>query len=353
MSLYKSCSLLIITIIVSTLVYTQSSKPKELDTPHPFSFSEIEPFSNLIQKPHFIKAQDGIPLAYYPFLPLQPKAIIIFYHGSGLWSNGPYQHMAQELSNNQIATYLTDIRGHGNSGGPRGDAPSTQQVWDDINTLINIARTTHPQTPIFLAGHSSGAGLILNYSAYREHPEIQGYLFLSPFLGGRSSANRTHKNPAANFVKDVRLWAIIPHVITGGRLFNHTSAIFFNYPTWVYEQDPLVLPSYSCAMSAATSPSDAKILFSNLNKPFGLIIGSKDEQFLPKETLAYGALAERVYNQSTMEIIENATHLSSIIAAPVYFNKTIENIYQPHDEAFFSVPLGDSQVAIHLGKKTK
>lgn len=324
MSSYKHYSLFIIALVTGTLICTQILKPKQPDNPHPFSFKEIEQFFNLIQKPHFVNAQDGTSIAYYSFLPQKPKAVVIFYHGSGLWSNGPYQHMAQELSNNQIATYLTDIRGHGNSGGPRGDAPSAQQVWEDTTTLINLIRTTHPQTPIFLAGHSSGAGLILNYNAYLEHPEVQGYLFLSPFLGGRSSANRTHKNPASNFVKDVRLWAIIPHAITGGRLFNHTPAIFFNYPTWIYEQDPLVLSSYTCSMSAATSPSDAKTLFANLNKPFGLFIGSNDEQFLPEETLTYGAYASKVHDLSTMEIIENATHLSAILAAPTYFNNTID-----------------------------
>jgi alpha-beta hydrolase superfamily lysophospholipase len=319
--------LLIIAIIFAISLYGFFSNTHMITNPHPFSFAVLEQYSATLQDPHFVTTSDGIQLAYYPFSLTTPKAVIIFYHGGGLWSNGLYQYMAQELRNNyNIATYLVDIRGSGNSGGPRGDAPSAECVWQDIDAIIHLAHTEHPHTPIFLAGHSSGAGLVLNYSSFKQHPDVTGYLLLSPFLGGRNSANREHKDPAQRFIKDIKLWAIILNALSKGYLFNHTPALFFNYPAWLYEQDPLLLQYYTCAMATATSPHDAQQQFVQLNKPFGLFVGSEDEQFLPQETIAHAKYAEQLQTSSVAEIIDGATHLSAIIAAPAYFNKAIEHI---------------------------
>jgi acylglycerol lipase len=81
------------------------------------------------KQPLFIKASDGSKLAYYEYMPKSPKAIILFYHGAGFYSSALYQNFAKELAEKySIGCYLFDIRGHGNSEGTRGDAPSINQV---------------------------------------------------------------------------------------------------------------------------------------------------------------------------------------------------------------------------------
>ncbi|MEK8128701.1 alpha/beta hydrolase [Paenibacillus filicis] len=73
----------------------------------------------------FVESGDHVRLAYRAYTPANPKAVVIFYHGSGANSAAGYQPIGEELSQAYgIATYLPDIRGHGMSGGPRGDAPS-------------------------------------------------------------------------------------------------------------------------------------------------------------------------------------------------------------------------------------
>ena len=75
--------------------------------------------------------------------------------------------MAEQLCQKyQIATYLFDIRGHGQSGGERGHTPYIHQVWDDISSAIIFLKQNYGDIPLYLGGHSSGAGLILNYAAW-------------------------------------------------------------------------------------------------------------------------------------------------------------------------------------------
>jgi acylglycerol lipase len=122
---------------------------------------------SVINPVEFIQADDGIKLAFRAYLPINqndqtPDAILVFYHGGGAHSAAGYQHLAQGLQEfYNIGVYQPDIRGHGESQGKRGDAPNSEQVWQDINTIINYVTMEHPNTQIYLGGHSSGAGLVV------------------------------------------------------------------------------------------------------------------------------------------------------------------------------------------------
>lgn len=282
-----------------------------------FSFTLLDSLTDAItHEPQYLKASDGILLAYYPFMPTQPHAIIIFYHGGGAWSSKLYQAMAQRLMQNyQIGTYLVDIRGHGNSEGPRGDTPSPQQVWQDITTMIDVVKKKHPDTSLFLGGHSSGAGLVLNYAGWEQHAKISGYLFLAPFLGSTSQTSYEHKDPQKRFIKKVRLLPLLLNAITNGALYAHTPVIFFNYSEEQLRNDPLLLTSYTCAMAQAVTPQQPKKLFAQLHKPFLLAIGSQDEQFIPHKIVAFKEYAYHVKDNSYATIIPHATHLSIVLDA--------------------------------------
>ena len=94
-----------------------------------------------------------------------------------------YHHLGEGLSAEfPIAVYTPDIRGHGYSDGDRGDTPTVDQVWEDVNTMVKQARTKYPKLPLFIGGHSGGAGLALNYSSYEKKAEIDGYVFSLPTL---------------------------------------------------------------------------------------------------------------------------------------------------------------------------
>jgi alpha-beta hydrolase superfamily lysophospholipase len=74
-----------------------------------------------------------------------------------------------------------DLRGHGRSGGLRGDTPSYETLLDDIDGLMEWVQTTHRRLPVFLYGHSLGGGLVLNYTL-RRRPRLRGVVATSPWL---------------------------------------------------------------------------------------------------------------------------------------------------------------------------
>lgn len=282
--------------------------------PAPFSFIfpkhvDIHP----IKKSHYVGASDGVQLAYYDFINPQASHSIIFYHGAGAWSMNLYQYMAQQISQKYpVNVYLFDIRGHGNSGGPRGDASSKDQVFHDVSTSIDFVHQSNPHLPIVLGGHSSGAGLVLNYSGWHKHPHVKGYLLEAPFLGNQSGALYEHSDPERHFIKRIRLFFLIINALTGGYFFDNTHVIFFNYPDEERNKDHNLLESYTCSMTCATTPYNSKDLFKEIDKPFMLLAAGKDEQFIPSKILEHADYAEHVKKKSRAMCLEESTHLSIV-----------------------------------------
>jgi pimeloyl-ACP methyl ester carboxylesterase len=220
----------------------------------PFSFTEIQKIPDFpLQKPSFFTTLDDCRLAYYSFIPPVPKAIVIFYPGAGLYGNRIHQWIGKQLQKHAIGAYIIDIRGHGLSGGDRGDAPTIQSVWDDISTVIERVQAQHPEVPIYLAGHSSGAGLLLNYGVWPQHKFVNGLILLAPYLGPNSGTLKEHEDPDLQFTKKIRNWVYLIAGLTGGQLCAHIPAVYFNYPQFVFN-DPKIVRYYTYTMSAATTP---------------------------------------------------------------------------------------------------
>lgn len=281
----------------------------------PFSFTEINALESFtLQKPTFVKTHDGINLAYYTFLPKNPKAVVIFYHGGGLYTNKTYQWVGKELQNKfNIASYMVDIRGHGYSEGERGDSPSINAVFRDVDSIVSVAKFNFPNKPLFLCGHSSGAGLIINYAAHTQHTSENGYIFLAPYLGPKSDTAKEHKNSEVSFIKSIRPWVYILGAIFPNSFITHCKAVFFNYPKEILKSDPLILPWYTYVMSCATTPYEIEVLLKKIEKPVGLYIGEHDEQFIPEKVISYKSLINAPVKE---KIIENVGHLSILLKAP-------------------------------------
>lgn len=109
-----------------------------------------------------------------------PVASVCLVHGLGEHS-GRYDHLAQHLTQNRYAFQGFDLRGHGRSGGKRGDTPSYEALMADIDLALANAKSHWPGLPVFLYGHSLGGNLVLNY-ALRRKPELAGVISTSPWL---------------------------------------------------------------------------------------------------------------------------------------------------------------------------
>jgi alpha-beta hydrolase superfamily lysophospholipase len=251
----------------------------------------------------YVHASDGTPLAYFAFLPAKPVASLVFYHGSGAHSTAGYLPLGRDLAERYaVATYLVDIRGHGSSGGPRGDAPGVGQVWDDTRTVVDFVHAQHPDVPEYVGGHSAGAALVLN-SVARLDRTVAGYVLLAPDFGLRSGTTR--QSGASNFVT-VCQRPFVAHAVTGGVLDAHAPAIGFAYTEAQIRSAGLV-PRYTVTMALALGGERSASILAGLDRPLGVWIGSLDEVFDPAKVLDYAASAGGT--ELTREEITGADHL--------------------------------------------
>jgi len=86
---------------------------------------------------------------------------------------GRYIHVAQFLNENGFAVVAYDLPGHGNTPGKRGHVDTYDILLDSVHTLLDFMRAQHPDTPVFLFGHSIGGNILANF-LIRRKPDIQG-----------------------------------------------------------------------------------------------------------------------------------------------------------------------------------
>ena len=126
-------------------------------------------------------SNDGVELYAQKWDPdSDPKALICLVHGLGEHS-GRYRHWAEKLNEAGYALLAFDLRGHGKSGGPRGDTPSFDHFADDLSILLTTGEELYPGLPRFLYGHSLG-GLITLYYLIQRQPSLKGSIVTSPGL---------------------------------------------------------------------------------------------------------------------------------------------------------------------------
>ncbi|MDT9000881.1 alpha/beta hydrolase [Paucibacter sp. APW11] len=110
-----------------------------------------------------LKTDDGIPLHWRQWSKpgLDPaRGTVLIVHGLGEHI-GRYEHVAAKLNNWGWHVLGYDQRGHGASGGARGDLPHGQRFAQDLALVIDEVRADPllGQGPLVLLGHSMG-GLV-------------------------------------------------------------------------------------------------------------------------------------------------------------------------------------------------
>ena len=111
-------------------------------------------------------------------LPEPIRAEVVVTHGLGEHS-GRYAHVAEALSRHGFRMWGYDLRGHGRSDGPRGDARRYALLLEDLDLVR--AQAARSGRPLFLLGHSMGAQITLNYLLSRTI-DCRGAVIASPWL---------------------------------------------------------------------------------------------------------------------------------------------------------------------------
>ncbi|MCA0175141.1 MAG: alpha/beta hydrolase [Proteobacteria bacterium] len=93
----------------------------------------------------------------------QPRGTLLIVHGLGEHAGRYAPHVAAQFAAAGWQVVGYDQRGHGRSGGPRGDLPAAppaaQWLQQDLATVIDALRAASLPRPLVLLGHSMG-GLV-------------------------------------------------------------------------------------------------------------------------------------------------------------------------------------------------
>ncbi|TAE54677.1 MAG: alpha/beta hydrolase [Nostocales cyanobacterium] len=132
-----------------------------------------------------LKGVGGIDLYYQNWNPGgKVKGILILIHGLGGHS-GLYGNIIKHLIPEKYSIYALDLRGHGQSPGKRGYINNWAEYRDDVRAFVKMVKKQHPESPIFLYGHSMGGMIVLEYIL--RYPEdksaLQGVIAVAPSVG--------------------------------------------------------------------------------------------------------------------------------------------------------------------------
>lgn len=136
---------------------------------------------------HSLAAADGTQL-FVADWPLDAVAAtgkgVVLMHGLGEHS-GRYAHVARFFNECGYSVRSYDHRGHGRSGGARGDVPDAETMVQDAKLAIDDFARDFAAPPLLL-GHSMG-GLFAAYYATRALSPLSGLILSSPALSIRLS----------------------------------------------------------------------------------------------------------------------------------------------------------------------
>ncbi len=115
----------------------------------------------------------------------EARAVVVIAHGASEHS-GRYRYVVERLVPEGFAVYAVDHRGHGKSPGGRAQIERMRLVVEDLDHLVDHARTTHPGRQLFLLGHSMGGLIAITYAIV--HQEKLDGLALSAPLAAMEAA---------------------------------------------------------------------------------------------------------------------------------------------------------------------
>jgi alpha-beta hydrolase superfamily lysophospholipase len=123
----------------------------------------MNPAAGRIEAESFtFSSRDGLSLAGRLYPAASPRAWIVAVPGHGEHA-GRYAAFAESAAARGFSTIVSDLRGHGLSGGPRGHTPSWVALRADLAKLLSEARARAKGLPLVLFGHSMGGVIVLDY----------------------------------------------------------------------------------------------------------------------------------------------------------------------------------------------
>jgi len=126
---------------------------------------------------------DGSELFYRAWLPEKPPQQALFLFHRGHEHSGRFLDVVNQLALADTAVFAWDARGHGESPGDRGYAPSFGTVVKDIDFFVRTLTRDHriPLANVVVLGHSIGAVAVATW-VHDYAPPIRAMVLLTPAL---------------------------------------------------------------------------------------------------------------------------------------------------------------------------
>ncbi|MES2299551.1 MAG: lysophospholipase [Pseudomonadota bacterium] len=247
---------------------------------------------------HQIHAADGTLLHVCDYL--LPMAAchgsVVIMHGLGE-HGGRYRHVAAFFNACGLSVRCYDHRGHGRSGGQRGDVIHGDPMLQDGEIVIDDFAARFPDPP-FLFGHSMG-GLFATRFALAKPSPLRGLILSSPALALRLSSVQ------ATALKILR--AIAPSIgVPNGlspQFLSHDAAVVD-----AYKNDPLVHGKISARLltSMLTSIDYCHEHAAALSVPTLMVVAGDDRLVDPQGSRDF--FAKLPPGLATMHVHENLFH---------------------------------------------
>jgi len=201
----------------------------------------------------------------------EPHAVIALIHGLGEHSGRYGTHFAEHFTNKGVAVFAIDLPGHGKSPGIRGHIKDENEIIWCITLLIQKCRQEHPQSPIFLYGHSLGGSFVLWY-AINNSNGIKAAIVTSP------AVKTFEPVPALKYLIAKGINKIYPSLLLNNGLnqeyLSHEKQIIKDY-----QDDPLV-HAYVSARLGLVSLEKGLYILENAAKikcPVLLMVGENEK----------------------------------------------------------------------------
>jgi alpha-beta hydrolase superfamily lysophospholipase len=244
-----------------------------------------------------------------------PRAVVVLVHGLGEHC-GRYAHVAEAFTNAGFAMLGFDLRGHGQTPGPRGHFSSYSVVADDITFFVDEARNRFPGLPVFLYGHSLGGALVL-YTALNRRLDLAGLVVTSPGLATGTPV-APGKLALARLMSKIAPTFTLPNGLDLNNLSRDPQV------SVVYQADPLVHDKISARLGLELIENGPRILAKapDLSYPTLLMVGGADHLVDPgavrrfAETAPAGRMTFRLWEGEYHEL-HNETNRAETIQTMV------------------------------------
>ena len=250
-------------------------------------------------------ARDGTELAYrhYPARGPSSGKVAILVHGSS--GSSPAVHaLADALAAKGVETYAPDIRGHGGSG-TRGDIAFIGQLENDLEDLVAAVRTTSPNEPLILLGHSAGGGFALRIASSPIGSKFARTVLLAPYLGYDAPTNRRDSGGWAS--ADVpRVLALMALRRLGIDCCEALPTLAFAVPA---NSEAMLAPTYSYRLMRNFATRGYRSDFAATTTPVTLISGAADELMLADK---YADAVHAVAPSVEVRLIEGVDHMGIV-----------------------------------------